>query len=140
MRKLSAFVLAAAAVFTVAGAPMTSHAAVIRVGGNNTNGYMTSCNGQTGNRNGLLNQMGFNTYNGQNCNSGFMRGFSCGNGSSCNNGASCASGQSCSNGFQCGNGQNCGNGFGQCRTGNQGCGLNNSGVRPGMPAIVMPQM
>lgn len=110
MRKLSAFVLAAAAVFTVAGVPMTSHAAVIRVGGNNTNGYMTSCNGQTGNRNGLLNQMGFNTYNGQNCNSGFKGGFSCGNG------------------------------FGQCRTGNQGCGLNNSGVRPGMPAIVMPQM
>lgn len=106
MKKLSAFVLAAATILTVAGAPMTSHAAVIRIGGNNTNGYMTSCNGQARNRNGVLNQMGFNTYNGQNC----------------------------------GNAQNCGGGFGQCQTGNQGCGLNNSNVRPGMPMVVMPQM
>lgn len=56
MRKLPVFVLAAATALTVAGVPMTAQAATCPTSGNSF--YLTSCSGQSGNINSLLNLLG----------------------------------------------------------------------------------
>lgn len=94
MRKLPAFVLAAATALTVAGAPMTAHAASIcGTGTNGANCYVTSFNNRNTGKNCGLNQIRFNKYNGQNC----FSNNNCGLGQNCNNNnTSCGFGQSCS--------------------------------------------
>lgn len=94
MRKLPLFIAAAAFSLSLVGAPMTSHAAVVRVGGigNGMSGYTTNCNfGQNG-----MGGLAASLY-GQNAG-----GFSCGNDQSGFGGANCRNGQSCFNGDSCG--------------------------------------
>ncbi|MBE5989400.1 MAG: hypothetical protein E7250_16930 [Paenibacillaceae bacterium] len=89
MRKLPAFVLAAAAVFTVAGTPITAQAATCSSSVPNcfsSNCYTSSCYGQS--LNSLLSKYGCNT-NSSNCNTstgkkGASTGKTCNTGSSCN--------------------------------------------------------
>nr|WP_314466167.1 hypothetical protein [uncultured Clostridium sp.] len=90
MRKLPAFVLAAAAVFTVAGTPMTAQAATCSSSLPNcfssSNCYTSSCYGQS--LNSLLSKYGCSS-NSSNCNTTTgKKGASC-TGKSCNTGSSC---------------------------------------------------
>ena len=135
MRKLPLFIAAAAFTLSLAGAPMTSHAAMVRVGsiGNGVSGYTTNCNfGQNG-MSGLAaslygqNTGGKSSGNGQS----LLGGVSCGNGQNGFGGANCGNGQNGFGDVSCGNGQNgfggvgCGNGqngLGGANCGNgQGC-------------------
>lgn len=103
MRKLPVFVLAAATALTVAGVPMTAHAATVCVTGTNgTNCYVTSCSGLTTSKNNILNQIRLNKYNGPSCTTGSGCGIgqSCTNNKNCNLGQSCSGNKGCTNGFQ----------------------------------------
>lgn len=59
LRRGIRFVLAAAAIISMAGTPMTTYAATFQTAfaGTGMNRHMTSCNGRTGDLNSLLNQM-----------------------------------------------------------------------------------
>ncbi|RFZ77571.1 hypothetical protein DS742_17815 [Lacrimispora amygdalina] len=89
MRKLPAFVLAAAAVLTVAGTPMTAQAATCSRSLPNcfsSDSYSSFCKGQS--LNSLLSKYGCNS-NSSNCNTSTgKKGASC-TGKSCNTGSSC---------------------------------------------------
>ncbi|MGC6177477.1 hypothetical protein [Lacrimispora sp. 38-1] len=90
MRKLPAFVLAAA-VFTVAGTPMTAQAATCSSSLPNcfsSDSYLSSCYGQS--LNSLLSKYGCSSNsNSSNCNTSTgKKGASC-TGKSCNTGSSC---------------------------------------------------
>ena len=137
MRKLPLFIAAAAFTLSLAGAPMTSHAAMVRVGsiGNGVSGYTTNCNfGQNGMSGLAASLYGQNT-GGKSCGNGqsLLGGVSCGNGQNGFGGVGCGNGQNGLGGANCGNGQgcfdgaNCGNGQG-C-TGNEAC---NSGQSCGI--------
>ncbi|MDK2967982.1 MULTISPECIES: hypothetical protein [Lacrimispora] len=80
MRKLPAFVLAAATVLTVAGVPMTAQAATCSR--SLPNSYSSNCYGQS--LNSLLSQYGCNSKNRSNCSNSGQKGATYNSRSNCN--------------------------------------------------------
>lgn len=115
MRKLPVFVLAAATALTVAGVPMTAQAATCPTSGNGF--YLTSCSGQSGNINSLLNLLGCSNGTGTkgattgsgNCSQSNCLTGNCITGSNCNSGSGCLTGSSCLKG-SCTTDSSCSNG------------------------------